>query len=120
MYQYNYRYEAFNALVRIQNIFSNKKSPSKDIAYRFSVIEHMRMLCQSRGYINPDGSVIRYTIHISYMHVSVMTDYARCGEGLIRLYNTPEFQSFINYSSINTTELLLTKEIYQPGCLRKV
>ena len=42
----------------------------------------------------------------------------RCGQGLAALYNAPEFQSFINCVPIK--EFLLAKDIYQPGCLRKV
>ena len=43
------RYEAFNSLIRTKNIYGNRHSPSKDIAYNFAVLEHLRFIC-SGGY----------------------------------------------------------------------
>lgn len=40
-----YRCETFNSFIRVQNIFGNKGAPSRDIAYHFSVIEHLRYIC---------------------------------------------------------------------------
>lgn len=53
--QFNYliyfRYEAFNGLVRTQNIFGNRHSPSKDIAHNFAVMQQLHFLC-SGGIFN--------------------------------------------------------------------
>ena len=42
---YNFRFESFNSLLRNQNVFSNRESPSKDIGTNFAVLEHLRFLC---------------------------------------------------------------------------
>eukprot|EP00731_Ephydatia_muelleri_P007439 Em0003g1687a len=44
------RPESFNSNVRIQNIFGNKQAPSRDIAAHFSVIEHLRFVCEGGCY----------------------------------------------------------------------
>lgn len=89
------RYEAFNSVVRAQNIYGNRHSPSKDIAYNFAVLQHLRFLC-SGGYC--DGR--------------------QCGEGLQHLYSSPQIQIYLN--CLPTSEVLQEKQIYQPGCLRKL
>ena len=40
-----YRYESFNSLVRTQNIYGNRHSPSKDISTNFAILQHLRFLC---------------------------------------------------------------------------
>ena len=47
---YNYvlfkqRCESFNSVVRAENVFSNKHSPSRDIATKFGVEESIRNIC---------------------------------------------------------------------------
>ena len=44
------RPESFNSNVRIQNIFGNKQAPSRDIDAHFSVIEHLRFVCEGGCY----------------------------------------------------------------------
>ena len=39
------RFESFNSLIRNQNIFGNKQSPSRDIAHKFAIIQHLRWIC---------------------------------------------------------------------------
>ena len=55
------RYEAFNSLIRKQNVYSNRQSPSHDIAYNFATIEHLRFIC-SGGYTSTDdqSQQVRY------------------------------------------------------------
>ena len=46
------RYEAFNSIVRCQNIYGNWQSPSKDIAKNFATIENLRFLCDGGHHNN--------------------------------------------------------------------
>ena len=39
------RFESFNSFIRGQNIYSNRRAPSRDIAYNFAVLEHVRSIC---------------------------------------------------------------------------
>ena len=41
------RCEAFNSLMREQNIFSNRRAPSRDIAVSFLTLEALRFVCSS-------------------------------------------------------------------------
>lgn len=45
------RCETFNSFIRAQNIYGNKRAPSRDIAHHFSTIEHLRYICDG-GCIN--------------------------------------------------------------------
>ena len=54
-----FRFEAFNSLIRAQNIFGNRHALSKDISYNFAVLEHLRYLC-SGGVYEKDNAVTRY------------------------------------------------------------
>ena len=45
-----HRCESFNSFIRNHNIHGNKRAPSRDIAYRFAVIEHIRYLGCSEKY----------------------------------------------------------------------
>ena len=38
------RCESFNSMVRASNVFSNRQAPSRDIAKRFSTLEHLRLV----------------------------------------------------------------------------
>jgi hypothetical protein len=89
------RFESFNSLVRTQNIFGNRQSPSRDIAFRFAVLQNLRYIC-SGGYFSGK----------------------QCGEELRHLYQSSEVQSFLNGTPSSKT--LHMKEIYQDGCLRKL
>uniref|UniRef100_A0A1X7UVS3 C2H2-type domain-containing protein n=1 Tax=Amphimedon queenslandica TaxID=400682 RepID=A0A1X7UVS3_AMPQE len=89
------RFESFNSLVRSANIYGNRHSPSKDIAFRFATIQHLRFLC-SGGHV--DGK--------------------QCGEHLRGLFSSPIVQHFL--CGIPFSELLKENLIYQPGCLRKL
>lgn len=47
-----FRCESFNSHIRSHNIFSNKQAPRRDIAHRYSVLEHIRFTCSSKRYVN--------------------------------------------------------------------
>ena len=47
-----FRCESFNSHIRSHNIFGNKQAPSRDIAHRFAVLEHIRFTCSSKRYVN--------------------------------------------------------------------
>ncbi|XP_019859712.1 PREDICTED: uncharacterized protein LOC109587945 [Amphimedon queenslandica] len=89
------RYESYNSLVRAQNIFGNRQSPSRDIATNFAVQQHLTFIC-SRGYF--EGK--------------------QCGEQLYSIYLSTQVQQFLRGVSIKKTQS--DKDIYQPGCLRKL
>ena len=40
-----YRFESFNSMVRGYNVFGNRLAPSRDIAVRFSTLQHLRYIC---------------------------------------------------------------------------
>eukprot|EP00731_Ephydatia_muelleri_P033943 Em0042g22a len=90
------RCESFNSMVRLQNIFGNKLSPSRDIANHFACVEHIRFICEGGLFNNNE----------------------QCGSGLCELYKTKAVQHFFN--SISMKDLNCSKRIYQPGCGRKV
>eukprot|EP00731_Ephydatia_muelleri_P015799 Em0009g223a len=90
------RCESFNSMVRLQNIFGNKLSPSRDIANHFACVEHIRFICEGGLFNNNE----------------------QCGSGLCELYKTKAVQHFFN--SISIKDLNCSKRIYQPGCGRKV
>ena len=52
------RFEAFNSLIRTQNIYGNRQSPSRDIARRFLTLEYLRFICSGGLYDTP--SMTRY------------------------------------------------------------
>ena len=41
-----HRCENFNALMREQNTYANHQAPSRDVATRFAVLDHIRYLCE--------------------------------------------------------------------------
>ena len=49
-----YRFEAMNSFLRAQNVYSNRRAPSRDIAQSFATISDVRYIC-SGGYME-DGS----------------------------------------------------------------
>ena len=48
------RCESFNGMIRAQNVYSNKLSPSRDIAHSFAVLGHLRYII-SGGRFGPNG-----------------------------------------------------------------
>lgn len=87
------RCESFNSFVRLQNIFSNKQAPSRDIAKHFSVLEHLRYICQG-GYYGESE---------------------RCGIGLKNLFSLHCVQHFLNCMPQTDT----SKLIHKCGAARK-
>lgn len=81
--------ESFNSNVRMQNIFGNKQAPSRDIAVHFSVIEHLRFVCEDGCYNDQMES---------------------CDKGLHDLYYSNEVQRYLN--SAPSKELNANKAIY--------
>lgn len=89
--------------MRAQSIYSNHQSPSRDITEKFAIVSRLRYICADSRYI---GSWL----------ILLNTYVYRCsGEGLRNIYESPQFQHFIN--SIPVKETLGS---YQPGCLGKV
>eukprot|EP00731_Ephydatia_muelleri_P004895 Em0002g1071a len=87
--------ESFNSDVRIQNIFGNKQAPSRDIVAHFSVIEHLRFVCEGGCYNDKMES---------------------CDKGLHDLYYSNEVQWFLN--STPSKELNAHKAIYTAATAR--
>jgi hypothetical protein len=52
-----FRCETFNSFIRAMNIYGNKRAPSRDIANRFSVIEHLRYICEG-GHISTGEKLV--------------------------------------------------------------
>ena len=48
------RFEAFNSLMRTQNVHGNRHAPSKDISHNFAVIEHLRFICSGGLYLQDE------------------------------------------------------------------
>ena len=44
------RFEAFNLLMRTQNVYGNRHSPSRDISNNFAVLEYLRFICSGGLY----------------------------------------------------------------------
>ena len=56
------RFESFNSFIRAQNVYSNRRAPSRDIAYNFSVLEHIRAVCSGAQFNNTSSKrhVLRF------------------------------------------------------------
>lgn len=87
------RFESFNSNIRMFNVFGNRLAPSRDIAKRFCILQHLRHICHG-------GNASE-----------------RCGGALKELYFTPFVQHMVR--GISMQELLGHKAIYQPGVARK-
>lgn len=85
------RCESFNSMVRLQNIFGNKRAPSRDIANHFAHVNHIRFICEG-GPFNKNE---------------------QCGRGLQDLYDSKAVQHFFNCTPMHT--LNKSKTIHQPG-----
>ena len=101
-----YSCESFNSYIRSHNIFGNKQAPSRDIAHRFAVLEHIRFTCSSKRYVN---------MYCAGLHHNILM--CRSGQDLQRLYQLPTVQEFCNSVSKRNSQC---KEIYNPATLRKV
>ena len=44
------RFEYYNSKVREQNIFSNRRAPSRDIAKHFAILQHIRAITDGGCY----------------------------------------------------------------------
>ena len=99
----------------MQNIYGNKGAPSRDIAYHFATIEHLRYICDGgcsndkRCHQPMDDSIV--------LSIVLVVLY-RCGEDLKMLFSTSAVQHFMNSTPLH--KLHCNKTIYQPGTLRKV
>ncbi|KAL5474464.1 hypothetical protein EMCRGX_G026414 [Ephydatia muelleri] len=85
-----YKCESFNSIIRAKNIFSNKHSPSKDIATNFGVEESIRNIC------------------------SGISD--KFGAELVELYKSDVVSEYMYLGKHVESE----KCIYQQGTLRKL
>ena len=102
-----HRCESFNSLIRGQNIHGNKQAPSRDIAHRFAVIEHLRFLCNTKGYANHFT-----TPNTKQREVCI---FFRSGKALQALMETPLIKKYYAWEPAERV-----KRIYQPGVLHKV
>ena len=42
---FSFRFESFNSNVRNYNVHGNRLAPSRDIAMRFCILQHLRYIC---------------------------------------------------------------------------
>lgn len=89
------RFESFNWRVREYNVFGNQLAPSRDIAHRFSVVQHIRYIC----------------------HGGNLSSEERCGDALKMIFLTPVMQHIM--CGIPMEDLQGVRTIYQPGAPRK-
>jgi hypothetical protein len=61
------RYEAFNSIVRCQNIYGNRHSPSKDIANNFATTENLRFVCE--GGCHDNTMYVKLFFHFNCLHI---------------------------------------------------
>ena len=106
-----YRFESFNSHVRMYNVYGNRLAPSRDIAKRFSVLQHLRSICLSG---NP---ATRLKI-MTDLNILLSLFYSRCGGALKELYLAPFVQHLI--CGISSQELHSDKNMYKAGVARKV
>lgn len=108
------RFESFNSNVRTYNVFGNRLAPSRDIAKRFCILQHLRYICHG------GNASERYVICPAFVMFQTSGDhiYSRCGGALKELYFVPLVQHMVR--GISMQELLGHKAIYQPGVARKV
>lgn len=102
------RCEAFNKLVKNTNIHSNKQAPSRDIAAKFSKLEHLRLMCSS-------GRCVSKKINVTN---TLICNFYRCGKGVERLLENSHVSYFLHGTTL--TSLSRNKRVYFPGELRKV
>eukprot|EP00731_Ephydatia_muelleri_P006261 Em0003g509a len=89
------RFESFNSRVRQYNVFGNRLAPSRDIAHRFSVVQHIRYIC----------------------HGGNLSSGEKCGDALKMIFLSPVMQHIM--CGIPMEDLQGTRAIYQPGTPRK-
>ncbi|KAL5457269.1 hypothetical protein EMCRGX_G034516 [Ephydatia muelleri] len=63
------RFESFNARVRAHNVYGNRRAPSRDIAHRFCVLQHLRYLCNKGDLSSGErcGDVVKEIYHSVFM-----------------------------------------------------
>ena len=54
-----YRFELFNSFIRSQNVYSNRRAPSRDIAYNLSALEHIRTVCSGARFNSTSSKGMR-------------------------------------------------------------
>ncbi len=57
------RCESFNSIMREYNIHGNKQAPSRDIANRFAITEHLQFLCHGGRQLMNQGKVVQHQHH---------------------------------------------------------
>lgn len=113
------RCEQFNSIVREYNV--HRQACSRDIVERFAKVEHMQLLPKQ----DSDRQAILYDkikLKTFKLKLIIITDVQchvyRCGSRIQEFIDSPQTQHYL-YGT-NMRELYTDKEIYQPGCLRKV
>ena len=51
----------FNSLMRSQNVYGNRHTPSKDISHNFAILEHLRFIC-SGGLYDQDQQAANHLV----------------------------------------------------------
>ena len=106
------RFESFNSYVRTYNVFGSRLAPSRDIAKRFCILQHLRYICHG------GNASERYVICATFVTSGYHMYICRCGGALKELYFVPLVQHMLR--GISMQELLGHKAIFQPGVARKV
>ena len=107
-----------NGVMREHNLHGNHQAPSRDIAERFALLEHLNYMSTQSG--SPERNGLRY-VEVLYLQVPpiiITVLLYRCGDGLAHFLTSYEVQSYMS----NAPPKILLKDngIYQHGVLRKV
>jgi len=90
-----YRCEAFNSLVRHQNVYSNRHNPSRDIAVGFSVREHLTYVVSGGLYGPNNERLVTIIILVTKMMYEILMIYS-CSATVRALFRNPEVLQFMN------------------------
>lgn len=111
------RFESFNSRVREYNVLGNRLAPSRDIAHRFSIVQHIPYICHGGNLSS--GERYMYFVHVSpayqtyFSHTFIMH---RCGDALMKIFQSPVMQYImcgIPMDDLHGTRLFINQE--HPG-----
>eukprot|EP00731_Ephydatia_muelleri_P031910 Em0023g417a len=102
------RFESFNARVRAHNVYGNRRAPSRDIAHRFCVLQHLRYLCNKGDLSSGErcGDVVKEIYHSVFMQHVVfgipMQDVQQ--KASLCTWNTTKEEKVVEYRAIISHE----------------